>query len=326
MAKSSNRNKYKSTNINKLNSHFYTNVDNVFSVSGLADFFTKIEPIQIALAKKIENLIKKSRISVLELGTGSDISRWQIISGIIRKKWVVKLTDFSNNVLPDTKMLPPKDNFSFATEKLDLLQPFRALREKDKVDVILATYVFDSIWFPRDLHLEKIKNKWYQAAYRIKGTFINKSSVDEYIRIKIEKKLNKVNLKEIKNGKIISDYYQHKENIKINYPGGLIDKVEEAFDRQISRGGIFIIGDMAVNSKSGFIPKESPKDKAFYMEDYHTSGKVAKFKVEDYGLAKKILEKERFSVRLETVEDFVKNSGYEIPLKVKDHWIMVISK
>ena len=84
---------------------------------------------------------------------------------------------------------------------------------------------------------------------------------------------------------------------------------------------------MAVNTKKEF------------MADYLTSGKVAKFKVEDYGLAAFILKQNGFDVELVTVEDFISvacnsiiynavinNSGYEIPLKVRDHWIMIVKK
>ena len=319
-------NSYSNTAINKFNSYFYSSLDDVYKESGLADFFTKIEPIQTALAKKIEKLINKQEISIIELGTGKDISRWQIISGHAIKKWVVKLTDFTDNSLPMIDEVSQRKNFDFSTKKIDLLKPFITAREKNKVDVILATYVFDSIWFQKDLHLEKKNGKWYQAKYKLTGSFTKKMSISDFQKIEIEKRLEEVDIGKFEYGEIIAKYYSNKKTISLNFPGGLINKVVEAFDKQIAPGGAFINGDMAVNDKKGFIQKDTPSGKDFYMEDYFTSGKAAKFKLEDYGLAREVLETKGFKVELETVEDFVKDSGYQIPLAVKDHWIMVVKK
>ena len=319
-------NSYSNTAINKFNYHFYSRVDDVYKESGLADFFTKIEPIQIALAKKIEKLINKQEISIIELGTGKDFSRWQIISRHANKKWVVKLTDFTDNSLPMIKEVYQRRNIGFSAKKIDLLKPFITAREKDKVDAILATYVFDSIWFQKDLHLEKKNGRWYQAKYKLTGIFTKKMSIPDFEKIKIEKRLEEVDVGKFEYGEIIAKYYANKKNIRLNFPGGLIGKIVEAFKKQISPGGVFINGDMAVNDKKGFIPRDTPSGKDYYMEDYFTSGKAAKFKLEDYGLAREVLESEGFKVELETVEDFVKNSGYQIPLVVKDHWIMIVKR
>ena len=57
---------------------------------------------------------------------------------------------------------------------------------KNRVDVILATYVFDSIWFSEDYHLEKKNNTWFQAEYKLSGTLINKSTLTDLKKIKIK--------------------------------------------------------------------------------------------------------------------------------------------
>lgn len=315
---------YTNDALNKINSLFYSSVDKPFENTGLADFFVKIEPIQIALAKKIEELIPKTTIRIKELGSGKNTSRWEIISkSDSKRKWDVILSDFSTNTLPDIIRIKRSKNFRFSTEKFDLLRPFKSLTEEEKVDVILTTYGFDSIWFAEDVHLEKIKNVWYRAKYKI-SPLENAREIADFQEIKIERKLEKVNLKNFEFGEHISEYYSHKNNVIVNFPGGLIKKVSEAFKTQIAPGGVFIIGDMAVNNRQGRIIKDSPNGDPVYMKDFKTSGKVAKFKVEDYGLAKIILETKGFNVELESVEDFIKNSGYEIPLEVKDHFVMVI--
>ncbi len=317
---------YSSQKINDMNKFLYSNVENVFEESGLADFFTKIEPLQIALAKKTEQLIHNKKIRLEELGSGTDLTRWEIISGLkSSKKWEVILTDFSENTLPDVSKLNKKGNYSFVTKKLNLLDKLIALNPEDKVDVILATYTFDSIWFSEDLHIEKKLNKWFYTIYKL-SSLKNIKDINGLAHVKIEKKLIGLDMAKHVFGNLISEYYSHKKNIKINFPGGLISKVEEAFGKQIATNGIFIIGDMAVNNTDGLIPATTAGEDPIYMEDYATSGKVAKFKVEDYGLAKKILETLRYKVELETVEQFIKNSGYKIPLEVKDHWIMIVRR
>lgn len=330
--------------INNLNSLFYSRVDNVWSDSGLADFFTKIEPIQSALAEKIENLIPKKFIRVKELGSGADLSRWEIISKLkLKRKWNVILTDFSEKSIPSVKTLSESKNFHFSSEKYNLLNQFPLLKKRDRYDVILATYVFDSIWFSQDNHYEKLGNIWHKTTYKLdidknypkrkllskalkKTSSIKSTQIDQFQHIKIERKVDTIDINKVPYGGKISKYYKNKSKIRLNFPGGLINKIIEAFERQLTPSGLFIIGDMAINSKKGFIPKDSPNDKFIYMTDYMTSGKVAKFKVEDYGLAALILKQKGFDVELETVEDFIKNSGYEIPLKVRDHWIMTIKR
>lgn len=149
---------YSNDALNKINSLFYSSIDEAFGSSGLADFFIKIEPIQIAIARKIEELIPKTIIRVKELGSGKDLTRWEIISKQkSKRKWDVILSDFSEKSLPDLRKIKKSENFRFSTEKLDLLAPFKRLKTKDKVDVMLITYGFDSVWFPEDAHLEKIK-------------------------------------------------------------------------------------------------------------------------------------------------------------------------
>ena len=134
--------------INNLNSLFYSKVDNVWSDSGLADFFTKIEPIQTALAEKIVNLIPKEFIRVKELGSGADLTRWEIISKLkLKGRWQVTLTDFSDKSIPSVKTFKDSENFLFGSEKYNLLNPTPRLVKKDRYDAILATYVFDSIFF-----------------------------------------------------------------------------------------------------------------------------------------------------------------------------------
>jgi len=316
--------------INKYNSLFYTKVTDPFESGDVANFFTVIEPVQVALAKTIESLVNNKTIRVKELGVGTGIVRWGIIPAQTTKKWEVVLTDFDKNVLPDISRLSRFENFTFSTKVQNLIKPFTDLGDDKKYDVLLTTYGFDSIWFPQDCHYEKINGNWWKANYSLEvdPNILKKKrlAIADFKDIIISKKLTEVSIDKEKFGKEIKKYYQHKKSVKINFPGGLIKKITESFDFQIADKGLFISGDMAVGTKAGKTGVDSPNGKRFAMRDFETSGKVAKFKIEDYGLAKIILEKRGFRVTLATVEDFVKRAGYEIPLSVKDHLIMKVQK
>jgi len=325
--------KYSKSAINNYNSLFYSSVKDAFLEGQLADFFVKIDAISLAFAKKIEKLIPKDQVRVLELGTGSHFSRWEAIRNEeTKKKWEVVLTDFTLNSLP--KVIKSTSQFSFKAKKLDVLKPF----PKNSVDVVLTTYGFDSVWFPEDIHLERKDGKWYEGRYKFEVSGKRKKMILEALakgrslglfltdfeNISIRKKLFPTDLSQVKYKKQIEEYYPAGD-IKINFPGGLLAKVDEAFEKMIAPGGVFITGDMAVNSKKGVIPKNNYMGEV-EMKDYMTSGKVAKFKVEDYGLAKKILEKKGYRVELVTVEEFIAKSGQEIPLRVVDHLVMVVKR
>ncbi|MBU0570264.1 hypothetical protein KKB40_05845, partial [Patescibacteria group bacterium] len=263
--------KFSDNAINSINSLFYSNCNEAFGKSGLADFFVKIEPVQFALAKKIEKLIPKTSVKIKELGAGTSLARWRVICDLkSERNWWVILTDFSKNSLPNLKNYKIPKNFQFSAEQYNLLEPYMPLAKKDKVDIILTTYGFDSVWFAEDAHYEKRGDKWFKAKYALvvdegcsrkkfltkvlKTGFSSKNlELKDFLHISIKKKLMTVDIKKVSYGKIIAKYCSHKSKIAINFPGGLIKKAIDAFETQIAEGGAFIIGDMAVNSREGFV-------------------------------------------------------------------------
>lgn len=323
--------------INRYNSLFYSKTQHPFSESGLADFFTNTRFIQEALKTFIEKNIDKKNIKILELGCGSDLSRWKtIISLPSTKNWEVTLTDFSKKILPDVTTLQSK-NFSFQTSEIDLLKPL-CKQVENTFDVVLSTYTFDSVWGKEDIHLEKRGKTWSYALYdlevipKYRRTFSlndskkTKYEIKDFEKIAITKQLLPLNIMHFKYGKIIHEYYKQKTFVNINFPGNLIEKIDEFFAKSINRNGLFITGDIAVVEKTGKTTKRYSTDTVFGMDDYMTSGKVAKFKIEDYGLAKVILEEKGYKVDLMYLEEFLKKNGQKIPFPLSDHVFLIVRK
>lgn len=219
--------------------------------SAAADFLAVNKSVQIAIKHWIESLSPSTsdEIKVLELGSSSRPTRWQTISSLTtNKKWHVTLSDFSLNALPPTELLPNTSNFYFSYKKLDLLSD--PLPSKSSYDFIIATYVFDAIWFPQDKYINSI-----------------------------------------------------------NYPGGLIAKVQEAFSTCLSNG--FFIS----------IDRTSTK----LVPEYELSG-PARFKTENYQLAKSNLESLGFKVSLLPLDSFLLTASVPLPLDLSDHSVLIVSK
>ncbi len=119
--------------------------------SGVADFLATNQSVQLALKSWLETLTPANPIRLLELGSGPRADRWQIIAKEPKTRdYQVTLSDFSHNALP--KNLDKLDQCILRAVKLDLLTDPFPMRT---FDVILATYVFDSIWFPEDMYINR---------------------------------------------------------------------------------------------------------------------------------------------------------------------------
>lgn len=217
--------------------------------SAAADFLAVNHQVQVALHHWIESLASDSSIRILELGSSSRPNRWQTISSLpTSHNWHVTLSDFTLDALPATALLPNTPSFYFSHKKIDLL---RDPLPTTQYDFILATYVFDAIWFPQDMYINRI-----------------------------------------------------------NYPGGLISKIQQTFSSCLSDHGFFISID---HTSTRFVP------------EYELSGD-AHFKTENYQLAKTDLEKLGFTVNLLSLNDLLTLAGETLPLDLSDHSVLTVSK
>lgn len=130
--------------LNTINQHYYRE----HGTYNVPDILATARPIQEALRLLIESSILRDPISVLELGFGSRPDRYLHIESATNRLWEVVLSDFSADVLPPLSVFS-QDKVKVSLSPLDLLQ---GTFLKNNFDVIVSTYVFDSITFPEDAY------------------------------------------------------------------------------------------------------------------------------------------------------------------------------
>lgn len=323
--------RFTATAINRLNQMTFP-AD--FNTIDLAGYFVGNDAVQRALAQTIESAASNGRIRVKELATGQR-SRWERILGHARPdtRFDIELTDFSTGVLPSDAELATIDveRASVSRREYSLLKQFEKLPQSERFDVLLTTYGFDSIWFAQDRRYVKINNAWYQSKFRVRvhdaaqGLPTALRSPRKYevdpVGLQgayVEEMLVPVDITKVPYGREVASRYAGIETAGVNVPGGLIARVEEAFDRQLKPGGAFIIGDVALTTED--VPQRA---EGFYVPAFRVSGVVAKYKQEDYGLAAQVLRAKGFTVLLQRVGDFV---GQPDDPAHTDQVIMIVTK
>lgn len=308
---------YSPYNINLFNEYFYKHAEKKL-IDALPNLFTKLDLFNIALNRKIISEFPKNDIKVIELASGNKMDKWNTFVEINNnRKWQVLLTDFDKAQLPSKNAIPRSNNFKFTTGIYSLFDNFPKLGTKKRRDVILSTYTFDNLWLKDDLHLIKVKNTWYYKLYKLQVNIRNvnkdKKLGRQYFKnIKIKTKKKKIELSSLQYGSHIERYYKKIPNVSVNYPGGLIDTVKDSFKTQLKKSGLFITADIATDDPS-------KKTKCFKS----VNGTI-RIKIENYTLAKFILEKLGFNVELNNLHDFIKDAGVVTPIEIFDHFVLIV--
>jgi hypothetical protein len=310
---------------------------------GLATFFTHNEAMNRALARSIinkntieypqdspikpspkqlpklskklasawfKNLSMSDSYRIKELASSNRPNRYEAMKKELKNQAIEYIvTDFEGVDLSNLTQCNTK-KFKLNSEALNLLQPLAKLPPEEKVDVMLATYAFDSIKQRQDHIYQKVNDKWFKEIYRLAVPDnhpnikeVKKLSKDNKLNLMRPEDLNLLNLEiayqavDINKepfGDLIADSVKGKNFKSVVFPGGLINTVKEAFEKQLKADGKFIIGDVAYQSD------------IYKMHDvYGKSGVHARFKIEDYSLAKKALQSLGFKVKLDGVKDYV---------------------
>jgi len=308
---------YSPYNLNIYNELFYIHAK-IELIDKLPNLFAKLDLFNIALHKKITSEIKSDEIKVIELASGRNMDKWKTFMEIDKnRQWKILLTDFDKSLLPNINSIQSTANFKFKTKIHSLFEEFPKLKSEKKQDVVLSTYTFDNLWLKDDLHLIKLNNSWYYKLYKIESdikTIKRGKKLDKqfFKNLKIKTKREKIDLSTLKYGKYIEKYFENNEKVNVNYPGGLITKVLNSFQNQLKKDGLFITADIATS------------DPIKGEVGYKSVNGTIKIKVENYDLAKYILEKLGFSVRLYNLHDFIKKTGIETPVDIFDHFVLLV--
>ncbi len=315
-------NTYSPYNINIFNELFYRHAD-VDLIDELPNLFTKLDLFNIALHQKITTETNSNVIKVMELASGKKMDRWEEFMKIDEKrKWKVLLTDFDKTLLPNLKDINKTDNYKFSTEIYSLFDNFPKLKPNDTYDCLLSTYTFDNLWLAGDLHLTKVGNTWFKNLYQLDFSKTGKciEDIEEgkkldrqfFINLKIKTKKTKIDLSSIKYGVHINEYYKGRKRASVNFPGGLIKTVVNSFNSQLKKNAIFITADIAT------------EDNNKKQKGYKSVNETIKIKIENYALAKYILEKLKFNVELKSLHEFIKEAKIITPVKIQDHFVLTV--
>lgn len=296
---------------NRVNALYYS-IPQAFSTEGgLAAMFATNRIINASIGSYINEKISKETLKIYEICSGGRADKWQSILSQLQHKKEISLV-LSDYVPPLLPVLNSSQNVrSLQAAQYSLLDEMPKVAEQEKVDVMLVTYGFDSVWMKQDARFLKEKGKWYRELNRVKildshpnkirmlealrsGVGWGEISLQDFGSILFESAMEEVDIATVPFGDQISDFYDDTSWLMINFPGGMLQKVKEAFENQLSQNGIFIIGDVTCRRKDG-----SARSYAS-----NVSGIAARYKVEDYKLAKYILEKMGFKVEIKQLDQF----------------------
>ncbi len=303
--------KFSNTAINAINALYYSLPDSFSEESGLASMFTNNRIINRAIGSFIDTHVSGNALSIGEICSGRRAAKWtEIASKLPNKSVSIHLSDFVAPTLPD---LTQESNVTAVTsEQYSLLDELPFLPDSEKRDVHLATYGFDSVWSEHDARYHKQNGKWYREFSRVKvldthprkdqmiaalrtGTAFPGMQLSDFGSVFVESGIEEVDMSMEANGSIIADELEDSSRIELSYPGGMIHHIQAAFQRQLKQDGIFIIGDTAAISNG----------ERFSTKQSYVSGVAARYKREDYLLAKRILDEFGFTADIYPLNDFV---------------------
>lgn len=287
--------------LNAINASYYASQIAFDPSARLATMFAQNRPLNVALGALIARSVDSSgsdKVRIKEISSGNNTEHWMhIVSGLINNgasDVEVTLTDFVEPVVD-----PNLDNSQMKvnTEAYSLFDDMPVLSETECYDTLITTYGFDSVWQPEDLSFRRLGDKWYKRMYRVKvadwaprreelllamreGRPLIGGSASDYDGIVVETAMEPVDI----SNHPFARYIHESGRSSLNFPGGLIKRVINAFDSQLNQGGIFVIGDVG---NFGF-----QDAKIGAGSDVATSGVAARYRMDDFILAKRVLEAE----------------------------------
>ncbi len=332
---------FNETALNSINSLYYSSCNHAFDKkSDLATLYVKNRMVQYAILHEILHLVKSKAIRIKEICCGGVYTRWQHFEKYLPRDRKIHaiLSDFTMDIHPKSKINALNlDGITFGFDAYDMRKSFETLSEDEKVDLMLVTYGFDSVWDKSDAMYVKERGQWYQIKYRVKvsPTAKNPEQLLQYLRdgyckdgldldvfdnIVVETIAVPIDLDKVQYGEFVKKAYGDYEDARVSMPGLLVERVKEAFEKQIKKNGYFMIGEVAT------YPLKEREKIELTIADYNTTGRVGKYKVEDFYVAEMILESMGFDVEVHDIAKLAGKYGKKIDEDTADTWLMVVRK
>lgn len=329
------------TALNAINSLYYGYCSDAFTKHGdIADIYVRNRMVQYIILQLLLEKVSSPHIRIQEFCCGSKYVRWQKFAEFLppNRYLDVTLSDITADIIPlkeiRSRHLP---RMTFEAQSYDLRNPFPALPKDERFNALLVTYGFDSVWLPQDVMYVKQNGQWSQILYRVKVLpetpnkehvlhLLRKEEADVSVPLSLFKNVvieciaQPIDLQSALYGSEIEELYGDYDEVRVIVPGALVERVEQAFAGHLTDEGIFMIGEVAT------YPLETGKKIDMTIADYNTTGKVGKYKVEDFWLAERILQHKGFTVDVLGLSEAAKKYGKTISDDTEDTWLMIVSR
>ncbi len=288
--------------LNAYNASLFSDPALVFNIPGkshqeIATFFTEKAPINWLIGGLAASTVAPgSDLRIKELASGPRVGRWEPLYAAARELGGIErieatVSDFVQPAVPNVAL--SSDQVRFTTERHSLLEPMTELPHSERHDVMLATYAFDSVWMPGDVRLTRFGDQWLQTVYRLKVADTYPRQQEMLDALRQGEALENATGSDYSGNVFVEASYvpfdiaSHPyaaqlqrfipDGLPVNVPVGYITTVVEAFEKQLTANGAFIVGECGI---FGNDQRE--------VADYDHSG-AALYKQDHYGLAQAIL-------------------------------------
>jgi len=296
--------------LNRYNEWFYHR-KYVASDGVLHNTFTENSDVVTALGNcMLEGFHGASgRVKVIMAGSSIESAFQQIATQHRNNNFEVMISDFFEiPVKRDNGVV----NLLVRSVRESILDEMDELSEEKRHDVMLCTYGFDSVWMRGDYHYILTGGQWYRSLHRL--NVVSDGLGDSGSPYMVETIVFPVvDMTQVEYGEIIIEIFGDCSEVRVNVPSGLIRTVREVFEKQLHRGGMFIVGDIC---SAGELVKEY---------EFLESG--AMYKIEDYRIAEKVLNYIGFNAHLFCITEFLKTySGDALQEKLFGKYVLVVTK
>jgi len=152
----------------------------------------------------------------------------------------VTLSDFFQPSLPP--LSEANNGLQFHAEQYSLFDDMADLPASERLDVIMTTYGFDSVWLEKDAVYQKKNGKWYKQKNRIKvlpshpnrdrilqalqtGVVTSDLTQDDFKSISVETALEEItSIGQEPYGKYLEERYKNATAVRISVPIGMVEK------------------------------------------------------------------------------------------------------
>jgi hypothetical protein len=283
--------------INDINRVYFTSPIAFRPEAGLANAFSEGVATNAMLGVLLseETGLRGQRVRIKELCSGQRTGHWATVADMMGLDGIpgIDLTVSDMTAPPIDELQQPDSRVTAASEVYNWHDDLPHVPEDERFDAVVTTYA-DSVWVEGDMRLTRMKGQWYQSFYRVKvddwsprqqellqalrgGTPMASENAADYEGMFVEEVMVAVAIDNHPWKHILDELPEARQ---VNIPTGLVMRIAQAFERQLTDGGVFICGDVADTT----YPQSAPAASS-------VSGVAERYKIENWQFARQVLER-----------------------------------